>query len=197
VGGISKTINGHLHAYIQGRNNIMKTDSITKIIEWLKANGKCEMQGGNYSFTCKDEPYMQFSAEWQDWDDHEQLFVGYQMVINGDLCNDPQFLFRIKDGSVTGVSYDNWTVGPRSLDEGEDLKYAFSFTEMTLKRHMLIRYDEAPHLAEAFNALCDKVQQKLSVSDEIIVPLEDGSEIRWNTVKLLDEVKKRIATATA
>jgi hypothetical protein len=69
VNGFPTTITGHVYAHIQGRNNIMKTDSITKIIEWLKANGKCEMQGGNYSFTCKDEPYMQFSAEWQDWDE--------------------------------------------------------------------------------------------------------------------------------
>lgn len=136
----------------------MKTEATKKIIEWLKTNGNCEMQGDNFSFMCKDDPYLQLYAEWQKWDDHELLFVGYHTVVNGDLCNDPLFQFRIEDGSVTNVIYDNWTVGSRRLDEKEDLEYALNFAELTFKRHMLRRHVDAPHLAEAFEILCDKVQ---------------------------------------
>ena len=175
----------------------MKTEATKKIIEWLKTNGNCEMQGDNFSFMCKDDPYLQFYAEWQNRDDHELLFVGYHTVVNGDLCNDPLFQFRIEDGSVTEVSYDKWMVEPRTLDEEQDLESAFTFAEVTFKRHMLSRHDDAPHLAEAFEILCDKVQTEKPVPTEIVVPLEDDNEVRWNTGKLLDEVKKRIASATA
>lgn len=112
------------------------TNTIERLIGWLKANGENELDGRNYSFSCKDEPYMEFAAEWQQWDGHELLFVGYHTVINGDVCNDLQFTFRIESGEVTNISCDNWMVGPRLLEQEDEVQYALNCVDTFYKRHM-------------------------------------------------------------
>ncbi len=116
----------------------MRPQVITQIVDWLKANGKRELDGKNFNFNCNDDPYMRFAAEWQDWGDNELLLIGYCFVQNGDVCNDPQFAFKIENGELPEVSYDNWTVGPRPCEEEADLEYAFAFAELVFNRHMKI-----------------------------------------------------------
>lgn len=110
--------------------------AINTIIIWLKTNGRSANNGTTYSVHCKDEPFMEFSAEWQQWSDHELLFVGYQTKMNGDICNDPQYCFRIKDDAVYRVTYDNWMIGSYLLVDDDDIQYAFSFADMTYHRHL-------------------------------------------------------------
>jgi hypothetical protein len=112
-------------------------NDLHKIIEWLKANGKLESDDNAY-FRCHDEPYMQFSAEWQDWGEHEILLLGYFSIENGDVCYDPQFAFRFgKDGSLTDCSFQNDLVGIRfRLTTPQDQKEAFDFADLVYHRHM-------------------------------------------------------------
>jgi len=112
------------------------TNTIERLIGWLKANGENELDGRTYSFSCKDEPYMEFAAEWQQWDGHDPLFVGYHTVVNGDVCNDPQFTFRIENGEVTNISCDNWMVGTTLLTQKDEVEYALNCVDTFYKRHM-------------------------------------------------------------
>lgn len=118
-------------------------NKLEQIVMWLKANGANALDGKNYSFSCEDEPYMDFSAEWQDWDDHQWLLVGYHTIVNGDVCNDPQFAFRIANGEVTKISCDNWFMGPRLIEQEDDVEYARHFAETVYRRHMVSRADNA------------------------------------------------------
>ena len=66
-------------------------DRIKSIAEYLRQNGLLTETIGGYN---------RFSAEIQDWGNHEQLFLGYYYEQNGDTCPDPVITFVIKDGAV-------------------------------------------------------------------------------------------------
>ncbi len=55
--------------------------------------------------------------------------------------------------------------------------------------------DKQPHLAEAFEILCQTIHDGAPVPAEIVVSLEDENELTWGTLELLDAVKQKIATA--
>lgn len=55
--------------------------------------------------------------------------------------------------------------------------------------------DKQPHLAEAFEILCQTIHECAPVPAEIVVSLEDENELTWGTLELLDAVKQKIATA--
>ena len=115
------------------------SNPVDRIIDWLKANGSSSLEGKCFSFSCNDEPFMKFSAEWQDWDGREMLYVGYSSIVNGDVCYEPLYVFEIKEGEFTQITCDNWMVGPRQIGEEEDVLFVMNCLNMFYARHMASR----------------------------------------------------------
>lgn len=179
----------------------IESEAIRQIINWLKQHGEASDEGTNFSFSGKDEPYMDFSFEWQQNGGGELLFVGYSNEENGDICNDPEFRFHITDGQIEKIIHNHWMYGDRPCDSAEDQEYAFEFADLLYKRHLRTRSgdgsgDKQPHLAEAFDILCRLVQDGEQIPAEIVVPLEDDNELTWKTVGLLEAVKQQIAATS-
>ena len=113
---------------------------LARTIEWLKANGNDYAGNGTaFAFTCNDAPYMEFSAEWQDWHHTEVLMVGYHSVEYGDLCHDPQVIFTLKDGEITDVQVVN-TLAGTCISGMDSLKYALDFAVLVYDRHCACRH---------------------------------------------------------
>ena len=112
-------------------------EELAKVIVWLKSHGEDRMDGMNYRFACKDEPYMDFTAEWQEWDDNKEvLYIGYHFEQNGDICHDPQFAFMLEDDRVTRISMMTAYGQSHHVKSPDDLDYARKFVRMAYKRHM-------------------------------------------------------------
>lgn len=177
----------------------IEAEAIKNIINWLKRHGKESVEGMNFSFSGKDEPYLDFAFEWQNNGGGEVLFVGYFIEENGDICNDPQFRFHIRNGQIEKIIHNHWMYGDHPCDSAEDQEYAFEFADLIYKRHLRTRNDgdcdDRPHLAEAFDILCRLVQDGEPIPAEIVVPLEDDNELTWKTAGLLEAVKKQIAAS--
>lgn len=178
----------------------IESEAIRKIINWLKQYGFEWEEGTNFGFHGKDEPFLDFSIEWEDNGGEELLLLRYFFEKNGDNCFDPEFRFHIKDGQIEKIIYNHWMYGDRPCDSEEDRKYAFEFANLLYKRHLRTRNgdgnrDTQPHLAEAFHILCRLVQDGEPIPAEIVVPLEDDNELTWKTAGLLEAVKQQIAAS--
>jgi hypothetical protein len=113
---------------------------IAKIAEWLKIHGKVEMDGKNYSFSTKDEPWMQFAAELQRHREHDVLIISYYFEENGDLCPDPEFWFTLTPkGELKSVRYNHWLGGMSLCELRDDLEFATEFASLVYSRHMANR----------------------------------------------------------
>lgn len=112
-------------------------ETIAKVVVWLKSHGEDHMDGKTYRFACKDEPYMVFTAEWQEWNDNKEvLFIGYHFEQSGDICHDPQFAFILEDGRVTTISMMTAYGQSYRVKSPDDMDYASNFVRMAYKRHM-------------------------------------------------------------
>jgi hypothetical protein len=178
----------------------IESETIRQIINWLKQHGEESDEGTNFRFSGKDEPYMDFSFEWQQHGGGELLFVGYSNEESGDICNDPEFRFHITGGQIEKIIHNHWMYGDRPCESAEDRKYAFEFADLLYKRHLRTRSgvgdrEKQPHLGEAFDILCRLVQDGKPVPPEIVVPLEDDNRLTWKTTGLLEAVKQQIAAS--
>lgn len=114
----------------------MIENSVEKIRGWLKRHGSdYNGDGSALSFSCKDEPYETFDAEWQNWGSHEKLLVGYYMESNGDLCPDPIINITIKEGEIAQVIVET-LLGALPATEKADLEYASGLLALVYLRHM-------------------------------------------------------------
>ena len=73
---------------------------LDQIVEWVKVHGN--------SARFKDEPYMEFMAEYQDWSFAQagltQLHIGYFAVDEwGDTTFDPLLMFTLEGDDVKDV----------------------------------------------------------------------------------------------
>ena len=85
-----------------------KCESINNIIDWLKENGDPENDGLAFAFTAKDEPFMEFNAEWSfQRPGAAILFLGYYFEQNDDLCPNPQLTIHLRDGEIESVILTN------------------------------------------------------------------------------------------
>lgn len=178
----------------------IQSEVIRNIINWLKQHGEEADEGTNFSFSDKDEPYLDFSFEWQQNGVGELLIIGYSTDENGDICNDPEFRFHIKNGQIEKIIHNHWMYGDRPCESAEDRKYALAFAELLYKRHLRPRNggmdtDSPPHLAEAFDIFCRLVLSGEKIPAEIVMPLEDDNELTWRTAGLLEAVKQQIAAS--
>lgn len=177
-----------------------ESEAIRRIINWLKQHGEESDEGTNFSFSCKDEPYKDFSFEWQQTSGGELLFIGYSTEEGGDICNDPEFRFHITNGQIYKIIHNHWIYGDRPCESAEDQEYALEFADLLYKRHLRprngeIEMDSPPHLAEAFDIFCRLLLSGEKIPDEIVMPLEDDNELTWKTAGLLEAVKKLIAAS--
>lgn len=111
--------------------------SVPRITKWLREHGESHDHGAAFTYEVQDEPWMEFSAELQDWsqtrDGLEILFFGYHFVQNGDICYDPQLKVELQDGVVHHISYLNWMAGAH---DATDDPYAVEFADLVWKRHL-------------------------------------------------------------
>ncbi len=114
--------------------------SITRIAEWLKEHGVSHNEATTFTFDVKDEPWMDFNAELQDWshagDGHEVLFIGYYFEQGGDICHDSQLRIELRNGEVTLISHLNWMTGASDVT---DDPYASEFVDLVWQRHFDMR----------------------------------------------------------
>jgi len=120
--------------------------TLRRIIDWLKeANHKevkAEKSPGNRRLSVKDEPWMQFNAEWQDWGFDEPrkqvLYIGYSFEMNGDLVADPDLKFTIEGDEVTHISFAGGWGGCCDMTNDPD-PYPYEFLECVWDRHFAPR----------------------------------------------------------
>lgn len=118
--------------------------SVERITKWLREHGESHDHGSAFTYEVKDEPWMEFSAELQDWsfskEGREILMIGYYFQQNGDLCPDPELTITIQDGEVEKVSYVHWT--GMKHDATNDA-YVPEFADLVWKRHLQDRPETA------------------------------------------------------
>ena len=110
-----------------------------RIVSWLRQHG----DGENNEPECRhitltDEPWEQFSAEYQDSGNGiKRLFVGYYFEQNGDLVPDPNIVLDLQDGKVVAGLIETRSIN-QSLHESEpdDLRYVEQFLELVWNRHL-------------------------------------------------------------
>ena len=104
---------------------------LARVVVWIKSHGEESMDGKSYHFACKDEPYMHFTAEWQEWNDNKEvLYFGYHFEQNGDICYDPRFSFMIEGDQVTSISMMTANGKSYPVTTAGDLDYASQFLPM-------------------------------------------------------------------
>jgi len=122
--------------------------TLHRIINWLREADDNELTAveespANRWLSVRDEPWMRFDAEWQDWSFAEPgkqvLYLSYSVEIDGDLCGDPSLVFTIKDDSVEEISYSHCLGGV--LDATND-PFAYEFLELVWDRHFAPRCEE-------------------------------------------------------
>ena len=77
-------------------------NALQRIIDWLRQPTNeyvRDEEGLSRYVRFQDSPWMDFSAEWQDWSfagpGAAQLHIGYHQEINGDLVGDPIIVFDL------------------------------------------------------------------------------------------------------
>jgi hypothetical protein len=84
----------------------------------------------------KDEPYLRFAAEWQDWSFNmpgsATLFLGYWYEENGDLVPDPNLTVDLQGDEVNRITFQN-RFGLMTGDV--DRAYAKEFVRLIWSRH--------------------------------------------------------------
>jgi len=118
--------------------------SVTRITEWLRTHGEAHDDGAAFTFDVKEEPWMEFSAELQDWSfstkGREILMIGYYFEQNGDVCPDPELTITIQDGEILNVSYRHWS--GRQHDATSD-PYTAALADLVWNRHLRDRTETA------------------------------------------------------
>ena len=110
--------------------------TVSSITEWLRKHGEAYNDGTAFTLNVKEEPWMEFNAELQDWS-HAQtgkeiLLIGYYFEQNGDMCPDPELKIDLQDGKITRIGFINWIGGAHDATNDS---YATDFLDLVWRRH--------------------------------------------------------------
>jgi hypothetical protein len=112
-------------------------ETLDRMVRWLAKH--------NNFVSVTDEPYLPFSAEWQDWSGvspgKSVVFLAYAFEQNSDLCFDPAVSFEIVNGAVEKCVYETWAAGTMEIDLNDPS--VADFVEAVWQRHFLPRLEEA------------------------------------------------------
>jgi len=107
---------------------------IEQIVEWLKEHGNV--------LDCKDEPYMRFVAEYQDWsfmaEGQGRLVFGYFFDRDDETFTDLMFVLDVNNDAVLSATCTNSVVDCQPAHPVQVIE----FLELVWERHFLIRWLE-------------------------------------------------------
>lgn len=123
----------------------------TNVVAFLKANS-------TDCWTIKDEPWMHFVAEVEEYD-KTFVRVGYYFESNGDMCFDPNIELVIMGEQLVEASLWHWLTGCQPLDD--DLHVASAFLDAVWQRHFQPRLqskesEDGQRIVHAVESLCKK-----------------------------------------